>query len=324
MTPGLVPGRPPDVAVDIGQSGIRGRILSADGQVSEFSSRFASSGTPGAVIGHLQSHLREAGVTRIGTLSVGATGLWGDASRLDPATLRDRLRASTALVADDCLTSLLGAIPDGPGIVIAIGTGIVGAVRSTGGRVQRVGGWGLWLDDRGSGAWIGRAAIRTAVATVSDPSGDAGELRRLCEATLGTLAELPERLAASSSPPSDLAALCGPLADLARDGNRLARDVFSEAGRHVGELVQAAASKAPDMDLPLALVGGVAHALDLMEDSLRSAFSGASVSLRRAEGSALDGACELIRQYQLLDADRLLRVASESSALHTEPGSPIS
>lgn len=298
-----------DVAVDVGQSGVRGRILFADGQVTEFSSRFTTSGTPTALAGHLRGHIEAAGVDRIGTVSIGATGLWGDAARLDPAPLRDQLRAARILVADDCLTSLLGAIPGGPGIVIAIGTGIVGAVRSAGDRVRRVGGWGLWIDDRGSGAWIGQATIRAAIDTAADPSTAAAELRQLCEVTLGPLVDLPERLAASSAPPAQLATLCGPLAGLAQSGNPLARAVFEAAGRHVGELVNAAGREAGSTtELPLALVGGVARALDLMRGSLLSIVTTADVTLRDPAGNGLDGAQELIQQYPRLDAGTLLNV----------------
>lgn len=67
-----------------------------------------------------------------------------------------------AAVAHDSTTWYLGAIGDEPGVVIAVGTGVV-ALAMGENAVARVDGWGHVMGDAGSAYWIGRNALEAAM-----------------------------------------------------------------------------------------------------------------------------------------------------------------
>lgn len=70
------------------------------------------------------------------------------------------------LLDTDACTLTLGAHPDRPGIVVAAGTGSVGAVRHADGSIRLAGGWGYPVGDEGGGAWLGLHAVRHAQAVL--------------------------------------------------------------------------------------------------------------------------------------------------------------
>ena len=75
--------------------------------------------------------------------------------QMDPGFARCVLR-------NDGLTQLLGAHPEGAGLVVASGTGSVAMARHADGRMRQAGGWGFPVGDEGSGAWLGLHAMRHA------------------------------------------------------------------------------------------------------------------------------------------------------------------
>lgn len=65
-------------------------------------------------------------------------------------------------VVQDVQIAVAGALGDDDGILAAMGTGSVFAVRRAD-ALRVIGGWGLVLGDEGSGAWIGRALMARAL-----------------------------------------------------------------------------------------------------------------------------------------------------------------
>ena len=59
----------------------------------------------------------------------------------------------------DAEIALMGALNGTDGILLIAGTGAIGVAKQ-GDRISRCGGWGLWLDDVGSGYWIGHQILR--------------------------------------------------------------------------------------------------------------------------------------------------------------------
>ncbi|WP_419993170.1 BadF/BadG/BcrA/BcrD ATPase family protein [Streptomyces boninensis] len=88
-----------------------------------------------------------------------------DERRALAAAVRERLGAGRVLVTEDAVTAHLGAFGGAPGVVVSAGTGAV-ALWSDGRRCVRVDGLGPILGDHGSGADIGRAGLRAAMAAV--------------------------------------------------------------------------------------------------------------------------------------------------------------
>ncbi len=72
------------------------------------------------------------------------------------------------IVLSDAEIALEGALGEDDGIIIIIGTGSIGIARQGKNKLFRCGGWGIELDDEGSGAWIGREGITAVVRDLED------------------------------------------------------------------------------------------------------------------------------------------------------------
>jgi glucosamine kinase len=69
------------------------------------------------------------------------------------------------LITTDAHAACVGAHGGRDGGVVIVGTGSIGWA-ILGGRHYRVGGWGFPVSDEGSGAWLGCAALRRALAAL--------------------------------------------------------------------------------------------------------------------------------------------------------------
>jgi N-acetylglucosamine kinase-like BadF-type ATPase len=109
----------------------------------------------------------------VAALVVASRGIW---------TLRERRALARRLgglarrvhVLSDAQAALLGALDDGPGLLVLAGTGSIVVGRDERGRWARAGGLGPLLGDEGSAFWIGRAWLRATTG-----GEDFGPVRRL-------------------------------------------------------------------------------------------------------------------------------------------------
>jgi N-acylglucosamine-6-phosphate 2-epimerase len=277
-----------DIAIDVGQSGVRARIIGV-GSTHDIERPAIEGGFADTLYG-LAAEL--ASSAPVGRLAIGATGMHGKAERFDASALVRRLRPVQTIVADDGVTAHLGALYGRPGTVAAVGTGIVTVSRAVDGRMHRVGGHGLAIDDRGSGAWIGRLAAQCAIDQAEGVRTDAAPVAELCRVHLGELDELPWRAQQPHWAPA-LAAMCAPLAALADSGDSVAAAIFADAGEQIGIRLAAAAVRAGLAAEPFALTGGVAAALRHLEPGMRRVIPGGT-AITRATGDPLDGVVRLL------------------------------
>jgi N-acetylglucosamine kinase-like BadF-type ATPase len=161
-----------------------------------------------------------------------------------------------ARVAPDATVAWLGAFLGSPGIVVIAGTGSV-AVGGSPGALQRVGGHGHLLGDEGGGYWIGRMALRAALAAAEGTGpptrlGDA--LTQAAGASLDELIPRVQRAAADRTVLAGFAPVVGSCAGNP-DGDAVARTIIAEAAAALARL--AAALRQRLGDLPVAGVGGV-------------------------------------------------------------------
>lgn len=149
------------IAVDAGQTGIRLRYTGAGVPVQAdapgiltdrpLMPQLASAIT--SFCQHNRISPAEVGVGASGLVTPEADELLG---------LVSGLGITKVAVAHDATTSYLGALGDRPGVVIAVGTGVV-TLAVGAAKVARVDGWGYLLGDAGSGFWIGRAGMEAAM-----------------------------------------------------------------------------------------------------------------------------------------------------------------
>lgn len=220
------------VGVDLGAS--RVRLLATDG------ARRWRIERPAPAPAHLSKFLlavwkKNGWRSRVRALVVASRGVWTPAER---AALARRLRglARRVRVLADAQAALLGALPEGRGLLVLAGTGSIVVGRDRRGRWHRAGGLGPLLGDEGSGFWLGREWLR-----VSAPS--AGRARRL---------------AVSPAPVARVAALAPVVLRRARRGDCRARRIVAAAQAHLARQAAAVARRLGRADrLPVSWAGGL-------------------------------------------------------------------
>lgn len=183
-------------------------------------------------------------------------------------------------VLGDIDISLKGAFANDDGIVLAVGTGSVLACQR-GGRMQRLGGYGFVLGDEGSGAWIGREALRLALHA-HDGIGPDGPLVRDIWHRFGPLSNLIGF--AGTARPSDYAALAPLVLDHDRAHCPVAGDILDRGCAYLLRAIrhlQGGAQKTP-----VAPTGGLGPVL--LDRII--AQGGANLHRVAPKGTALDGA----------------------------------
>jgi glucosamine kinase len=162
-------------------------------------------------------------------------------------------------VVGDNQIALEAAFGGGPGVIVIAGTGSIAYGRNREGRTARAGGWGFAISDEGSGHWIGRAAVAAAIGAWDENPGQNAPLIEILMKTwrLETIEQLVP--AANATPPPDFSALFPAVLSLADSGDRIARDVLTQAGAHLANLAGIVLRRLfPDSGpVPVAMSGGV-------------------------------------------------------------------
>ncbi|WP_307369727.1 N-acetylglucosamine kinase [Microbacterium sp. W4I4] len=285
----------PLLAIDAGQTGIKTRLLRADGSAHD--DLFAGVLTDRPLLTQLtsvvESALRSADVAPL-TVTFGVSGLT-DADAEAQALLQHPALdgVDRVVVTHDSVTSFLGVLGDQNGAVVAAGTGVVtlgvGPEHSA-----RVDGWGYIMGDAGSGYWIGRAAL-DAVMRAFDGRGPATALTAVMQERWPDLESAYTLLQASHDRVRTVASFAAPTAALAAAGDEVAVRICREAA---GELALAATTALRVTDAPadaaVGAVGGV-FGSELIRSAFQDAVRTACPDARFVPpiGSGLEGAVAL-------------------------------
>ena len=172
------------------------------------------------------------------------------------ATLHKMFPDSEIIVESDAFMAYVGAIGIRPGLLLIAGTGSIVIGRNGDGSMFRSGGWGPQFGDEGSGYWIGREAIRSALRSLD--SGAQGRFRNRVETVLGvrSIAEVPGAWADGRIGVPEVAALVPTIVDFFP--NEPAKTILEEASRHLRVLTQRAVMRMGEDTPHTAAVGGVA------------------------------------------------------------------
>ncbi len=207
-------------------------------------------------------------------------GLAG-ASETDAADrLQDALSVGHLTVLGDVDISVKGAFGKENGIVMAVGTGSVLA-RQRHGLFRRLGGYGFSLGDEGSGAWIGREALRRSLHA-HDGIGPDGplvqHLWRKFETTAGFIGF------AGRARPADFASLAPDVLHWDRAHCPVASAILDEGCAYLLAAIRSLQEGVWDM--PVAATGGLGPVL------LDRIIAHGAAHLCRVspKGTALDGA----------------------------------
>jgi N-acetylglucosamine kinase-like BadF-type ATPase len=174
-------------------------------------------------------------------------------------------------------TSLYGAIQERYGGLVQAGTGSFAEVR-TETSAYRVGGWGAWIGDEGSGTYIGKQALTACVHMADGRGADTMLKKRIFNEwhiENDNLEQLVDQLHRGS--PADQRALISSLCPLvgrcAAEEDAVARDIVSSAGIRLAEQMTAALRRCGDNHaVTITAAGGVWKSHPLVYQSFVTAL----------------------------------------------------
>lgn len=234
---------------------------------------------------------------RVGGIVAGITGLTGDspeaaeaarllseAFRLDPTRIE---------VQDDLWIGFHAVLRPGAGHVVYAGTGSVAMTIQPDGRVLRVGGRGILIDDAGSAFAIGRAALNLVYRRI-DRGAAPGALGQALFADIGGESWNDVRAHVYGGGRTAVALLARAVARAA-DNDPAALAVLAEAGRELALLGQALIARAGPGEV--VLLGRAAGLHPVILDAMRAALPGVSVRQEIADAAlaAARLACARVR-----------------------------
>lgn len=195
-------------------------------------------------------------------LVIGLAGAWSARIRTRLARkLSQVLKVKTIGVWNDALVTLLALAPKGPAMLLNVGTGAV--LVGTGGprNLMRIDGWGPLAGDAGSGYWIGRQALETALKMHDGRAPQTGFAKAVLHALrLKDPGQEIYSLYAGGQGQAALASLAPVVIRLARRRDPAARRILAGAARALAETVQAGLQRMPRGQVRLLLSGGLAKA----------------------------------------------------------------
>ncbi len=271
------------LGIDGGGTGCRAAVADASGRVlgrSEAGPANIASDPEGAAANILKAAARAVDAAGGGRVVAAGLGLAGANAAGAADRLRDVLPFDRVAVVTDAITAVKGALGAQDGVVAALGTGSVFAVKR-GGVIRQIGGRGLVLGDEASGAWIGRAILRRALRALDGLEPMTPLLAGLVQDAGGADAVVAFSLQAR---PMDFAALAPQVVE---SDDPAALVVMNEAVADVGAAV--AVLQGED-GLPVVFLGGLGT---VFADRLAKRFV-----IQAALGTALDGALLLARETQ--------------------------
>jgi N-acetylglucosamine kinase-like BadF-type ATPase len=268
------------VAVDGGQSALRLRVVG--GRTGTGSGFKHGSNSVQDMLDAIRAAASDADVTE--PVEVVALGLAGFPAAPPNAQLlaegiAETLAAKEVRLTQDMVTAHAGALPDGYGVVVAAGTGLVCLAVDRDGSSHKIDGHGYLFGDAGSAFAIGRAGL-VAVQRARDGRGP--------ETGLAATSLDPVGLYSSPTLVDDVARFAPVVLGAAADGDAVARDIVVRAAGDVAETIGAAVRQLAG-PVPVACVGGLFQSGEQLLEPLRAALP-SRAELVPPAGNSLDGA----------------------------------
>ncbi|WP_327583059.1 hypothetical protein OHA25_45330 [Nonomuraea sp. NBC_00507] len=256
---------------------------------------------------------------RLAGMAVGVTGLPGLVK--DPGTLwralRERLALGTLVVAGDMVTTHVGALGFQPGVVVAAGTGVITLGTDLKDVWNQADGWGHLLGDHGGGAWVGAQGLHAALRAHDGRAGGSAALLERMMARYGHPLDLVALVYESGSAAHHLAAFAPCVGEAARAGDAVARRIWTEAGRQLGQTAVAAAA---GLEPVFSWGGRLFEAADLLMEPFQSTVRESLPGARFTPplGTSADGALALAKAA----ADGSVRPRHPYLYVFTRTGAP--
>lgn len=200
-------------------------------------------------------------------------------------------------VDNDARIALTGAVGFGAGVVVIAGTGSVAFGRNDAGEEARAGGWGPIIGDEGSGYFVARTGL-SAILRAFDGRGKPTLMTDLLrsESHLEPR-DLPKAIYAQTTHADDIARYAKLVFDAAGQGDAVAKSIVDLAAQQLASCVLAVARrlKIADSAFPIAYVGGVFKAGDVLLAPLRAAVAAeaAKATVQAPLRTPVEGAAQM-------------------------------
>ena len=201
------------------------------------------------------------GVSRLTERPNIVCGGFAGAGRPDSVTfyrelLQSLIPEAQVIIESDAFIASIGAIGIDPGVLLIAGTGSIVIGRDKERSMFRVGGWGPYFGDEGSGFWIGREAVRAALRSIDTQSSAEFTQRVAANLGLKSIAEVVGAWASGKIGVPEIAGLFPEVASMYPA--EPAKQILAEAAAHLRSLVEIATKRAGVEDCRKALSGSVA------------------------------------------------------------------
>lgn len=186
-------------------------------------------------------------------LAIAGAGRIADADRMRDAFrqfLTNKCYPSPEIaIGSDALAALEGAFSGHPGMILISGTGSILFAKDWSNRIHRVGGWGRFIGDEGSGFEIGHACL-SAIARQLDGRGNETSMWSLLKEKRG-IETSQDLISAVYQRELDTASLALVVMEAAEHGDEAADDILSKSAEALCDHV---AAILPQLDTPIPLV----------------------------------------------------------------------
>ncbi len=172
----------------------------------------------------------------------------------------------------DLRIALAAALGGSPGVIVIAGTGSSSYGRAADGTTWSAGGWGSFLDDRGSAFALGRGAL-VACAEAHDRRGPATSLsdRIFAELGLGEWRDLLARVDAEGMTRSEIAGLAPFVTEAATAGDKVSIAILESGVAELARCVETVAREIRDDAPRVSATGGLSRSGPVWFDRFRSA-----------------------------------------------------
>jgi N-acetylglucosamine kinase-like BadF-type ATPase len=312
------------LSIDGGQTGTRLRLSTADGILTETEGPGVLTDRPVVdQLTELAAALAATTGSRIDELAVGTSGLTPAAANPEALLAATRpLGVQRVALAHDSITGYLAANGTAPGVMLAVGTGVVVLALSES-SVAKVDGWGYLLGDAGSGYWIGRAGLDAALRAF-DGRAPHTSLEATAVARFGPLDEVYMVVQADPSRASRIASFCRDVVGAAAAGDETARGIVTAAAAELAHSAASALSRVgwrPGTAARVGAVGALAQAAPVREALIAALAARApGAILEQPLGRPLDGVQALLDVAPSHPLSPFVHTARAGNAPMTEPG----
>ncbi len=300
------------IGIDGGGTHTRGVLVRDDKVISHASSGTARIGSVGVgeacertlnIILEL-CNKAEIETSELDAVVVGLAGVWLEEEKKRAAQLlrtlarQQSIQLGDLLVTSDAELAIEGALGNSDGIITIVGTGSIGLARIGKNQLYRCGGWGIELDDEGSGAWIGREGL-TAVVRALDGRGKPTELTaKIPQFSPIIDMDRPRTIVkAYQDRAFEYHNLTPAVMECAVNGDQVCLEIITRAANHLLELPVALSKYFKTKTIKVALMGGIIEANTLLAQMLKDRINEhGKFEIIEPSGSALDGAISIGRR----------------------------